>query len=199
MLLKKIQTARRKLTNVWGWRLGCVWVGSFALFLIFWLPHNTFYKLLALPGLIVLLAICIPPDGRVAIKSPLALFVILMALCNLTFAIIPYSKESANSAVEFTIGLKTRLEQGAIVYFRVFNSDDWLARYFNPQTSWKYADSIVTIDRDLRRGKNVWVETTALDEFRKEHSAWLEQRTHNAAQASLVDERHRIVFMHLAP
>lgn len=188
-----------RVWNVSGFRLGCVWVGSFACFLVFWLPHNTFYKLLALPGLIVLLTSCIPPSKRVATKSPLALFVVLMVLCNLTFAIIPYSKESANSAVEFAIGLKTRLERGAIVYFRVFNSDDWLARYFNPQTSWKYADSIEAIDCDLRSGKSVWVETTALDEFRLQHPVWLDQRTDKAARVALVDERHRIVFVRLVP
>jgi hypothetical protein len=75
-----------------------------------------------------------------------------VALFNFTFAIIPYSRVSANQAVEFAFRLKPALANGAIVYFSDFNTDDWFARYFNPQTKWRPAQE-AAIDADLRAGQ----------------------------------------------
>lgn len=180
-------------------RLAVIWVAVYALFLFVWLPHNTFYKLFALPGLCLVVASCAKPGSRISASSPLALSVILMALCNLTFAVIPYSDPRANEAVDFALRLGNRLEPGAIVQYRSFSPDDWLARYFAPRTSWRPAESPATIDDELRRGKAVWLETSAADEIRNADPAWLDARADKNGCISLVNSRHRIVFTRLRP
>jgi len=123
------------------------WIVVYAVFLFFWLPHNTFYKLFALPGIVLVIASCWKPG-----MNPIALpFVALMALFNLTFAIIPYSRADANEAVAFAFSLKQHLESGTTVYFSDFNTDDWLVRYFNPQTTWRQVNIACRYWRRLAR------------------------------------------------
>jgi hypothetical protein len=178
-------------------RFSLMWIVSYAVFLIFWLPHNTFYKLFALPAIILLIASCIEP-GSIPKASGAALpLVTLVALINLTFAILPYSRVTSNQAVAFAFDLHKSLANG-IVYFRTFATpDNWFARYFNPATQWKYADSTVLIEQDLRNGRPVWLETTALDYFSNADKRWLETRIAGTERRELVNSKHRIRFVRL--
>jgi len=162
------------------------WIAVYAVFLFFWLPHNTFYKLFALPGIVLVIASCWKP-GMNTIALP---FVALMALFNLTFAIIPYSRVDANEAVAFAFSLKPHLESGTTVYFSDLNTDDWLVRYFNPQSSWRQVAS----PADVGAG---WLETTAIDRFSRSDPAWFEKRTRHSEWRELVNAKHRIRFVRL--
>ena len=164
------------------------WIATYAVFLFFWLPHNTFYKLFALPGIILFIASCWKPG-----MNPVALpFVTLMALFNLTFAIIPYSRADANEAVAFAFRLEQHLASGTTVYFSDLNTDDWLVRYFNPQTTWRQAAS----PADVGAG---WLDTTAIDRFSHSDPAWFEKRTRHSEWRELVNAKHRIRFVRLQP
>lgn len=164
------------------------WIATYAVFLFFWLPHNTFYKLFALPGIMLLIASCWKPG-----PNPIALpFVALITLCNLTFAIIPYSRATANEAVAFALSLEPHLASGSMVYYSDLNTDDWLVRYFNPQTTWRQVAS----PGDVGVG---WLDTTAIDRFSRSDPAWFEKRTRHAEWRELVNARHRIRFVRLPP
>ena len=168
------------------------WIASYVLFLFFWLPNNTFYKLFALPAVILLIASCWTPGANPSIRGAALPFVALLALSNLTFAIVPYSKPTANEAVAFALGLKNHLASGTNVYFWSFNTDDWFARYFNPQTNWQQAGPAASIG-------DGWLETTAIDHFSQTDPGWLKERTQNSEWCELVNARHRIRFVRLQP
>jgi hypothetical protein len=166
------------------------WIAAYAIFLFFWLPHNTFYKLFALPGIVLLIASCWKPG-----PNPVALpFVALIALCNLTFAIIPYSRVTANEAVAFALSLKQHLPSGSMVYYSDLNTDDWLVRYFNPQTTWRQVASPADVYEE-----GAWLDTTAIDRFSRSDPAWFEKRTRHAEWRELVNTKHRIRFVRLLP
>jgi hypothetical protein len=167
-------------------RVAVVWIAVYAVFLFFWLPHNTFYKLFALPGLVLLIASCTQVSARAAA------FVAAMALSNLTFAIIPYSRITANEAIAFAFRLQPHFPKGSTVYFWNLNTDDWFARYFNPQTVWRQAASPAAIGEG-------WLETTAIDHFSSTDPAWLAQRTAGSERLELVNAKQRIRFVHLLP
>jgi hypothetical protein len=164
------------------------WIATYAVFLFFWLPHNTFYKLFALPGIVLLMASCWKPG-----PNPIALpFVALIALSNLTFAIIPYSRASANEAVAFAFSLEQHFASGSTVYYSDLNTDNWLVRYFNPQTKWRQVAS----PADAGAG---WLDTTAIDRFSRSDPAWFEKRTRGSEWRELVNAKHRIRFVRLLP
>jgi hypothetical protein len=166
------------------------WIATYAAFLFFWLPHNTFYKLFALPGIVLLIASCWKPG-----PNPLAIpFVALVALSNLTFAIIPYSRATANEAVAFAFSLERHLAAGSTVYYSDLNTDDWLVRYFNPRTKWRQVAS----PTDVEAGAG-WLDTTAIDRFSRSDPAWFQKRTQRSEWRELVNAKHRIRFVHLVP
>ena len=122
-----------------------------------------------------------------------------MALFNLTFAIIPYSRETANPAIQFALSLRQPLKNNAVVYFKDFNTDDWFARYFTPSADWKPVGATTVIDAELQNGKAVWLETTALDLFTATDPKWLNRRLRGAEWHELVNAKHRIRFVRLTP
>lgn len=174
-----------------------LWFGAYFLFLFFWLPHNTFYKLFALPAGIFLIVSCWKPANNPKGHSISTLLVATMALSNLTFGIVPYSRITANPAVNFAAHLDSALQNGAVVYYWTFNTDDWFVRYFNPQSVWRHFDTTSTIDTDLSLGKVVWLDTTAIQHFAVEDPTWLTNRSAGADRREEVSPRVYIRFVHL--
>jgi len=72
--------------------LSLMWAGVYLVFLFFWLPQNTFYRLFYLPALILLLGLAFSSvrDTRVETRA-LAAFAISMTLANFIFLIYPFS------------------------------------------------------------------------------------------------------------
>jgi hypothetical protein len=124
------------------------------------------------------------------------LTVVSLALVNLTFGIIPYSSPSSNQAVEFALNLREPLKNST-VYFSSLNTDDWFARYFTPSADWKHLDSTSEIDEDLRLGKVVWLETTAIDELGMSQPLWYAEKLRVAKLLELTNAKHRIRFARL--
>lgn len=172
-----------------------IWIASYALFLFFWLPHNTFYKLFALPAVVLLVA-SLWPSGRNP-GRPAVWFVCMVVLFNLSFAVIPYSRPDANAAIQFALDLRTQLGNGAHVHYASFSADDWFARYFNPQSTWQQTLEIQPIDEDLRAGRDVWLETTAIDRFTASNPEWIAERTRGAQWVELITGQQRIRFVRL--
>lgn len=148
-------------------RVAAVWLLAYVVFLFFWLPHNTFYKLFCLPAIVFLAAqwlgqCCGPRRNR------LALFVATMALANLALYIFPYSRPDYNQALRFATRMQPLWPRGTVVYYSNFSVDDWFIRYFNPQTVWVPMDArkgvgtfIARAADEVENGKQVWVDTSA--------------------------------------
>ena len=173
------------------------WLAAYIVFLFFWLPHNTFYKLFALPAIVLLIASCGASERNPVGRGPAISLVAAMALSNLTFAILPYSRVATNPALDFATQLNSVLRHGAVVYYWNFNTDDWFVRYFNPQTIWRRTDTPSAIDADLRAGQVVWLDTTAVEHFALAEPTWLAERTAGAEWRETVNARLRIRFVHL--
>ena len=85
-----------------------------------------------------------------------------------------------------------------MVFFRAFNTDDWYARYFNPQSQWRPAESAMAIDEELRAGHTVWLETTAADYYAGADPAWFAERTRSTQRRELIKPGRRLRFVQLA-
>ena len=147
-----------------------VWLTAYAIFLFFWLPSNTFYKLFCLPAIIVIIAHVLM-GYQVSHQRPrryrVALLVATMALANLAFYIFPYSRPDYNQALRFAHRMGRVWSDRTVVYYSDFIVDDWFIRYFNPRTTWKQIDPVNGVanfakdaDRDLGAGHEVWVDGT---------------------------------------
>ena len=147
-------------------RIAAVWFATYAVFLFFWLPSNTFYKLFCLPAIIVIMAYVLR-EYRGPRRYRLALLVATMALANLAFYIFPYSRPDYNQALRFAHRMGQVWPDRTVVYYSDFMVDDWFIRYFNPRTTWKQIDPVNGVanfaqdaERDLAAGHEVWVDGT---------------------------------------
>jgi hypothetical protein len=71
--------------------LSLLWTAVYVVFLFFWLPQNTFYRLFYLPALILLLGLALAPVKDES--RTLAAFVVAVALANFIFLIYPSSHQ----------------------------------------------------------------------------------------------------------
>jgi hypothetical protein len=143
------------------------WFISYGLFLLFWLPRNTFYKLFSWPAAILLVACiwnqlkprAIPHRGRLAILLGIEL------IWNFIFFIYPYSRTEANPVLSFAEHISSVWLPDSVIYFRVFETNDWTVRYAAPQTVWKSLvgsgeAGLKMIEAD-RINRDVWLDPTA--------------------------------------
>jgi hypothetical protein len=148
-------------------KVAAVWLAVYVVFLFFWLPWNTFYKLFCLPPIIVIFAHLLM-QYRGPRRYRLLLFVTTLALANLAFYIFPYSRPDYNQALRFARRMSNVWVGSTVVYYGVFTTDNWFIRYFNPQTTWKeitpakgVAEFPEDAQRELAAGHEVWVDSTA--------------------------------------
>jgi hypothetical protein len=71
--------------------LALVWAFVYQVFLFFWLPQNTFYRLFYLPALILLFGLLLSATPH-RISRILAVVVVAVALANFLFMIYPFSR-----------------------------------------------------------------------------------------------------------
>lgn len=80
--------------------LSLLWVFMYVVFLFFFLPQNTFYRLFYLPAMILLLGLLLAArQNKTAHPRTLTAFVILVALANFLFLIYPDSPIRNQSAL----------------------------------------------------------------------------------------------------
>src|SRR5215213_683640 len=90
--------------------LSLLWTFVYVVFLFFWLPQNTFYRLFYLPALILLLGLLlVAAQSRAAKPRTLAAFVVAVALANFVFMIYPFSLEGAPNSGSMTSSPHTTL------------------------------------------------------------------------------------------
>jgi hypothetical protein len=166
----ELRSLRLRLEPTLPLLVAVVWLTPYVVFLFFWLPSNTFYKLFCLPAIIVIIA-HILMGYQVTDQHPrryrVALLLATMALANLAFYIFPYSRPDYNQALRFAHRMGRVWSDRTVVYYSDFIVDDWFIRYFNPRTTWKQIDPVngaanfaQDADRDLAAGHEVWVDGT---------------------------------------
>jgi hypothetical protein len=138
-----------------------IWISIYVLFLLFWLPKNTFYRLFYLPPLILLAGILCHPWKR-KFRHTLVLAVLVLCLWNFTFLIYPYSRVDNNEILTFALQHRSDWPKGTKIIFSEYHSNLWTISYFNPQVSWlgktDYSE-IVQLPTDVP----LWLEGTAYD------------------------------------
>jgi hypothetical protein len=95
---KELRTARgtapEDASRLSALRLLCgAWIVTYVVFLFFFIPQNTFYRLFYLPALVVLAGTFLAPYEAApdhAHRYRAALFVAMLAIANLTFTAYPY-------------------------------------------------------------------------------------------------------------
>ncbi len=149
--------------------VAAVWLTSYFVFLFFWLPQNTFYKLFCLPAIIIIAAHFLA-RYRGPRRNRLVLFAAALALANLALYIYPYSRSDYNQSLRFAMRMRPLWSDRTIVYYRVFTVDDWFIRYFNPETTWKRLDPaesasavVQAATHDTESGHDVWIDTTVAE------------------------------------
>jgi hypothetical protein len=150
-------------------RASWMWLAAYVVFLFFWLPGNTFYKLFCLPAIIFIVG-----QWLAQYQGPrryrLALFAATLALANLALCIYPYSRPDYNQSLRFATRMQPLWSDRTVVYYSTFTVDNWFIRYFNPETTWKPLDpkSVVTAftksaQHDVESGREVWLDTSAAE------------------------------------
>src|SRR5262249_38520014 len=111
-------------------------LASYGLFLFFWLPHNTFYRLFYLPAIVLLVGIFLRGMQRTG-QLRLAFSVAAIFLFNFSFQIYPQTRPAANRPLSIATEMQTVWPPNTIVYWDVYSRDYQTIRYFNPQLEWK--------------------------------------------------------------
>lgn len=182
-------------------RLLCVvWFVCYVVFLFFFIPQNTFYRLFYLPALVVFLGSVLAPrlaaPGHVR-RYRLALFVALLAVANLTFTAYPYSQARATPPLALALGLNKSWRAGTTIYFSQWNTDNELIRYFNPQTVWREVSRETLEPAAVMGGDGpAWMDTTLIDLFQStpEGARWLDAHTVRRPEHELVNDKFNLKF-----
>jgi hypothetical protein len=177
--------------------LSIVWALVYLVFLSFWLPQNTFYRLFYLPALILLMGVALSSFKRTRARPRmLVLFVVAVALANFLFLIYPFSHVEKYPPLSFALQMNREWPAGTVIYFGADNADAALIRYFNPGTRWKKV-SPKMFESDIDEGGTVWLETTAIDRLSStaEGLEWLKKHAPGDSVKELNDGAYKIRFI----
>jgi hypothetical protein len=184
-------------------RLLCVvWIVCYLIFLFFFIPQNTFYRLFYLPAIIILAGTFLAPYEHAqdhVRRYRLALFLALVIAANLTYSAYPYAQVRANPPLALALQMNNAWPKGTIIYFAQWNSDNSLVRYFNPQTVWTEANP-ETLEKEILQLKSgggaMWMDTTliAIYQSSPEGRAWLEAHTIRRPEYELVNNKFKLLF-----
>ena len=193
----KLQVETRQKTVL---LLSLLWSGVYVVFLFFWLPQNTFYRLFYLPALIIVLGLALASVRNTRPKTrTFAAFVIAAALANFLFLIYPSSHAEKYPPLAFAQQLNREWPAGTVVFYMNESSDASLVRYFTPQTRWtrmhlKFMDNPNAEMRKVYNGGGtVWFETSAIDAYQSDQ--WFEKHARKETLRELNDGAYRIRFV----
>lgn len=188
-------------------RLTLVWVTVYLVFLYFWLPQNTFYRVFYLPAFILLFGLMIAALRNERPRWITAAFVVAVALANFLFLIYPFSHVEKYPPLAFALQMNREWPAGTVIYYGAKNSDEALIRYFNPSTHWQLlgTTSLEALETEItniqKNGGTVWLETTAIDQLTStfEGTQWLGRHSKAESWRELADRSYRIRFVQVNP
>jgi hypothetical protein len=202
--------ARKKLSVLFAVptvRLYLLWIGLYMVFLFFWLPHNTFYRLFYLPAIILLLgeffARSNAPNRKPTYR--LGLFVVMMFLSNFLFFIYPNSHTEKYPPLSLALEMNRIWQPGTVVYFQSENSDNNLVAYFNPSIEWRPVREFDVLTSELKdiyqQGRSAWLEASAIDQIRARPGGpeWIEQHAKQETWRERKARGYNVKFVQVSP
>jgi hypothetical protein len=139
-----------------------IWIGSYVLFLFFWEPYNTFYRLFYLVPLVTTIAIVM---SGFPVRS-LALLTAALVFWNFAQFIYPNTRIENNPPLAVALRQQKDWPSGTGVIYAKFFPDLWTISYFNPQVSWIAVEQpdpprVAEVARDFaRNGGRVYLDWT---------------------------------------
>ena len=185
--------------------LALLWSSVYLVFLFFWLPQNTFYRLFYLPALILLLGLALSGLSRSGARRRYvtALFVAAAGLANFLFLIYPFSHVEKYPPLEFALQMKREWPAGTVIYYGSQNSDAALVRYFNPTTRWELLPDplLEGVSPWCSDDTSRWLETTAIDRVAgtAKGANWLNTHTRPESLREVNTGAYRLRFIQLGP
>lgn len=201
--------------------LAIVWAVVYLVFLFFWLPQNTFYRVFYLPAMIILLGLALSALPTTASRRTFttAAFVVAVGLANFLFLIYPFSHVEKYPPLAFALQMNREWPHGTVIYYGSQNSDEALVRYFTRGTEWKLLNAQLPVDTgawpepgtrpetsrgpetSTGLGTSIWLETSAIDRLSStpEGSRWLQSHTQPGSLRELNNGAYRIRFVQLRP
>lgn len=185
-----------------------VWASTYLIFLFFWIPMNTFYRMFYLPSFIILIGILLCRHDLPEKRKWLApSFVVVMAVSNFLFFIYPYSHVRKVTPLELALNMNSIWSKGSVIYYSRMESDNQLIKYFNPYTSWKRVEEteIDDLESEMRtiyeQGGDVWMETTAFEEFSRSDAGteWLNIHRDKRSTFKLDDPAYNVILIKIVP
>ncbi len=190
--------------------LCAVWISTYLIFLFFFIPGNTFYRLFYFPALVLLFGMLLASSEalRTGIRQwRAALLIAVVALSNFLFFIRPYSQVRKNTPLWLALEANRIWSDKTMIYYKTSNSDNTLVRYFNPATVWKPLEATIVEDseKELRNiysdGRSIWIETTAIDSLMSsaQTAEWLAEHSNKQAEMELTDPAYKLKFVQILP
>jgi hypothetical protein len=158
-----------------------VWVGTYALFLLFWVPL-VYYRVFYAPALALGLGFAIGNYHLVVRSRPsgaAALGVVAVAFFNLAFYVGPFMRSDSNERVAAARNAGAVWSAGTVIYFADHKEADTAFEYFNEQTEWRRLTPAARrgldeeIERTTGEGRSVWLNMGAAESV---DSDWLARR-----------------------
>ncbi|MBV8818121.1 MAG: hypothetical protein JO022_07170, partial [Acidobacteriaceae bacterium] len=173
-----------------------IWTAAYLVFLFFWMPQNTFYRLFYLPPLIALF--------RIPKHATVLTFIPVLTLWNFTFEIYPQSRPQANASLNFALAHRSDWQAGTPVVYHTFHPDLWTISYFDSQAAWVGIDDAnpnrleQLLQYARRERTELWFEATAYDLLmaNAQARAWLASNG-PVHLLEYKDEKHDFRFYHL--
>ena len=133
-----------------------VWIAAYIVLLFFWMPGSSFYRLFYFPPL--LLGLAKLADARVRLRPVTAFSVLVLCIAwNFVMYVFPHAQAERNEPLMAALRLREAAEPDTQVFYRDFNTDNWLIRYVNRDTGWFAYSGLAS----LPAGQAVWMEGTA--------------------------------------
>lgn len=183
-----------------------MWIVPYLIFLFFFIPGNTFYRLFYFPALILLFGVLLSL-GRTLGQWRLGLLAVVIFLANFLFFIHPYSRVRENTPLSLAFDANRSWSDKTVIYYDTLNSDDQLVKYFNPATRWKALNfaTIEEFETELKNvyqnGGTVWLNTSAVERMKSKPQMddWFAANSTGTAFYELADKTYNIRFVQLAP
>jgi hypothetical protein len=185
-----------------------IWIVSYVVFLFFWIPKNTFYRMYYLLPLLLLVAIFLfRTKWRSKAASAAYAFVFMVATANFTFYIYPYSQVRNETPLSLALSLNSVWTPRTVVYYSELNTDNQLVWYLNSSTTWRplKIDTFRQLESDVasgdENGADVWVDNTAIKALQQDKilGKWLSYHRCNCQAYGLNTKAYYINFERLVP
>jgi hypothetical protein len=156
------------------------WIIPYVVFLLFFEPEDFYYPLFYVPALALLFGLVLSnyhlTSARSSARSSAndssgigALAVVVLALFNLVFLIVPYMRQDSNRLVTAAKAAHEVWNERTVIYFADHNEADTTFQYFNDQTVWRRvpkaspAEIESQIEFTSRQGGEVWLNRGAIE------------------------------------